>query len=87
MPRGAGWENVGLTCSTPPTPGVCCALVCVPMWSGPPCRYLVPSDLTVGQFVYVIRKRINLPAEKAIFVFVKNSLPPTGPWAPPPRHM
>ncbi len=44
----------------------------------PRARYLVPSDLTVGQFVYVIRKRINLPAEKAIFVFVKNSLPPTG---------
>jgi GABA(A) receptor-associated protein len=40
-------------------------------------RYLVPSDLTVGQFVYVIRKRISLPPEKAIFVFVKNSLPPT----------
>ncbi len=43
-----------------------------------PCRYLVPADLTVGQFVYVIRKRISLPAEKAIFVFVKTSLPPTG---------
>lgn len=41
------------------------------------CRYLVPSDLTVGQFVYVVRKRISLPPEKAIFVFVKNSLPPT----------
>lgn len=42
------------------------------------CRYLVPADLTVGQFVYVVRKRIKLSAEKAIFVFVKNSLPPTG---------
>jgi hypothetical protein len=30
----------------------------------------VPQDLTVGQFVYVIRKRIKLPAEKAIFIFV-----------------
>ncbi|KAF7150831.1 hypothetical protein RHSIM_Rhsim02G0106700 [Rhododendron simsii] len=39
--------------------------------------YLVPADLTVGQFVYVVRKRINLSAEKAIFVFVKNTLPPT----------
>jgi GABA(A) receptor-associated protein len=43
-----------------------------------PCRYLVPSDLTVGQFVYVIRKRIKLSPEKAIFIFVKNVLPPTG---------
>jgi hypothetical protein len=41
-------------------------------------RYLVPSDLTVGQFVYVIRKRIKLSPEKAIFIFVKNVLPPTG---------
>lgn len=42
------------------------------------CRYLVPADLTVGQFVYVVRKRIKLNAEKAIFIFVKNILPPTG---------
>lgn len=42
------------------------------------CRYLVPADLTVGQFVYVVRKRIKLSAEKAIFIFVKNILPPTG---------
>jgi hypothetical protein len=34
--------------------------------------------LTVGQFVYVIRKRIKLSSEKAIFIFVKNVLPPTG---------
>lgn len=45
-------------------------------------RYLVPADLTVGQFVYVIRKRIKLSAEKAIFIFVDNVLPPTG--QPPP---
>lgn len=41
-------------------------------------RYLVPADLTVGQFVYVVRKRIKLTPEKAIFIFVKNILPPTG---------
>jgi GABA(A) receptor-associated protein len=40
-------------------------------------KYLVPSDLTVGQFVYVIRKRIKLPSEKAIFIFVNDILPPT----------
>merc|ERR1711871_1924104 len=40
-------------------------------------KYLVPSDLTVGQFVYVIRKRIKLDAEKAIYIFVNNVLPPT----------
>ncbi|KAI3904802.1 hypothetical protein MKW92_004938, partial [Papaver armeniacum] len=40
-------------------------------------EYIVPSDLTVGKFVYVVRKRIKLSAEKAIFIFVKNILPPT----------
>lgn len=40
-------------------------------------KYLVPSDLSVGQFVYVIRKRIKLPSEKAIFIFVNDILPPT----------
>lgn len=40
-------------------------------------KYLVPSDQTVGQFVYIIRKRIKLSHEKAIFVFVNNILPPT----------
>merc|ERR1739838_318068 len=40
-------------------------------------KYLVPSDLTVGQFVYVIRKRIKLEPEKAIFIFVNNTLPST----------
>jgi GABA(A) receptor-associated protein len=39
-------------------------------------KYLVPADLSVGQFVYVIRRRIQLPSEKAIFIFVKNTLPP-----------
>jgi len=40
-------------------------------------KYLVPADLTVGQFIYVVRKRIKLSPEKAIFVFVKDTLPPT----------
>lgn len=40
-------------------------------------KYLVPLNLTVGQFVYVIRKRIKLPSEKAIFIFVNDILPPT----------
>jgi GABA(A) receptor-associated protein len=38
-------------------------------------KYLVPADLTVGQFMYVIRKRIKLPPEQAIFLFVNNVSP------------
>ena len=41
-------------------------------------KFLVPNDLTMGQFLYVIRKRIKLSAEEAIFVYINNSiLPPT----------
>ena len=41
-------------------------------------KYLVPNDITVGQFVYIIRKRIELTPEKAIFIFLENNtIPPT----------
>ncbi|XP_019170127.1 PREDICTED: autophagy-related protein 8C-like isoform X1 [Ipomoea nil] len=40
-------------------------------------KYLVPAELTVGQFVYVVRKRIKIPDEKTVFMFVNNTLPPT----------
>lgn len=33
-------------------------------------KYLVPKDLTVGQFIHVIRKRIKVKPEKAIFIFI-----------------
>jgi GABA(A) receptor-associated protein len=38
-------------------------------------KYLVPCDLTCGQFVFVIRKRLTLPAEKGIFLFINGSIP------------
>ena len=40
-------------------------------------KYLVPSDLTVGQFIYIIRKRIKMKAEKSLFLFINNKIPPT----------
>ena len=40
-------------------------------------KYLVPKDITVGQFVYIIRKRIKLAPEKAIFLFLNETIPPT----------
>jgi GABA(A) receptor-associated protein len=39
-------------------------------------KFLCPKDLTIGQFVYVIRKRISLNPNKAIFIFINNTLPP-----------
>lgn len=38
-------------------------------------KYLVPIDLTVAQFIYVIRKRLKLDAEKAMFIFINGQLP------------
>jgi GABA(A) receptor-associated protein len=37
-------------------------------------KYLVPRDLTLGQFLYTIRKRIMLPPEKALFIFFDQHL-------------
>jgi len=40
-------------------------------------KYLVPRTYTVGEFLFVIRKRLKLGPEKAIFLFVNGSIPPT----------
>ena len=42
-------------------------------------KYLVDGCLTVGQFMYIVRKRIKVPPEKAIYLTVGNGIiPPTG---------
>ena len=35
-------------------------------------KYLVPSDLTMGQFLYVIRKRLSLDPSLGLFLFMGN---------------
>lgn len=40
-------------------------------------KFLVPSDLTVGQLCFLIRQRVSMRPEEALFFFVKNSLPPS----------
>ena len=40
-------------------------------------KYLVPKDLTVGQFMYVIRKRIKLNPDEAFYLFINNTIPAT----------
>ncbi len=39
-------------------------------------KYLAPSDLSVGNFLYVIRKRIKLNAEKSLYLFFNDKLLP-----------
>ena len=39
-------------------------------------KYLVPHDLTMGQFQYVVRKRLKtITSEQGLFFFVGNSMP------------
>lgn len=40
-------------------------------------KFLVPKDLTLGMFSYVVRKHMTLPPEKAMFFFIENVLPTT----------
>lgn len=37
-------------------------------------KYLVPNDLSIGQFVYVIRKRLKITPEKALFLFINGMI-------------
>lgn len=40
-------------------------------------KFLVPKDLTVGQFIYVLKTKIKMTAEQALFIFVNGVIPPT----------
>jgi GABA(A) receptor-associated protein len=35
-------------------------------------KYLVPNDITMAEFMYVIRKRIKISPDKSIYLFVEN---------------
>lgn len=37
-------------------------------------KYLVPSDLNCSQFLFILRKRIKINPEEALFMFVKDTL-------------
>jgi len=38
-------------------------------------KFLVPADLTVSQFSLVIRKRVKLPSDTAMHLFIRNKWP------------
>ncbi|KAL3648155.1 Autophagy-related protein 8i [Castilleja foliolosa] len=40
-------------------------------------KFLVPRDMSVGQFIHILSGRLHLAPGKALFVFVKNTLPQT----------
>ena len=37
-------------------------------------KYLVPKDLTTGQLTYVIRKRLKVSPERALFIFCNGGI-------------
>lgn len=39
-------------------------------------KYLVPKEMTMGQFLMELRKRIRLQPHQALFVFMENGLLP-----------
>lgn len=43
-------------------------------------KYLVDTNWTVGQFMYVVRKRLKLPSENAVYLTVGSNkcIPPNG---------
>ena len=40
----------------------------------PKSKFIVPKDLTFGQFCYIVRRHLTLPPEKALFLFCNNTM-------------
>ena len=40
-------------------------------------KYLVPYDLTIGQFMFVIRKRLKFSPEIGLYFFIDGNIPAT----------
>jgi len=38
-------------------------------------KYLVPKDLTIGQFIFVIRQRMKLDESQSIYIFINGMIP------------
>jgi len=39
-------------------------------------KFLVPNDITIHDFMYILRKRSKLTPEQSIFLFIQKSIPP-----------
>ena len=40
-------------------------------------KYLIPLDLTIGEFIFVIRKNIKLQSYEALFLMINDIIPST----------
>lgn len=39
-------------------------------------KFIIPEDMSVGQLLFLIRKRIHLDASQSIFLFINNNIIP-----------
>lgn len=39
-------------------------------------KFLIPGDLTIGQFIYVVRKRVKLNESESLFLFINDKTIP-----------
>jgi len=39
-------------------------------------KYIIPRSLNISEFIFIIRKRIKIDSNKAIFIFINNLLIP-----------
>ena len=39
-------------------------------------KYLVPNEVTMGQFVKILRDKMKIDSNTALFFFINNKLPP-----------
>lgn len=37
-------------------------------------KYLAPYDITLGQFIYIIKQRLKIKSDEALFLFVNNKM-------------
>lgn len=40
-------------------------------------KFLLPKDITFGHFMCIVRERVNLDSNEAIFFFINNKLQPS----------
>lgn len=38
-------------------------------------KFLIPSDISVSQLIWIIRKRVRIEAEKALFLYIGKTIP------------
>ena len=41
-------------------------------------KYLVPKSLTIAQFMYIVRRNMQLTPQQALFLFVGDTIAPAG---------